>query len=35
MSRRALREVAFALACVALLFGVPAAMSAAKLAGWW
>lgn len=35
MSRRTLQEASFALACAALLFGVPALMSAAKLAGWW
>lgn len=35
MSRRTLQEAAFALACAAMLFGVPALMSAAKLAGWW
>lgn len=35
MTKRTLQEAAFALACAALLFGMPALMSAAKLAGWW
>lgn len=35
MSRRTLQEGALLLLAAALGFGVPALMSAAKLAGWW
>lgn len=35
MSRRTLQEGAVAIGAALAFFGIPALMSAAKLAGWW